>query len=136
MDILHLRTMARKSVFDTGRCEHLSVQQILDLKRQTYLAFQYYNRPRISFLPDILKELGIVGKLTIEKPGINPKMFEEWKKWFYGNMDDMERIIRHSIRWKVRKDILKNHEYHTKLSKTNLKSKQRPKNQSHTGKLK
>ena len=136
MDILRLRTMAKRSIFERGNCEYLSVQQVLDLKRQTYLAFQYYNRSKISFTLDVLEELGIVGKLTIKKPGINPKMFEEWKKWFYRNMDDMERIKRYSMRWKNRKDTLKNHEHHAKLSKSKLKSNQRPKNQSHTGKLK
>ena len=57
-------------------------------------------------------------------------------KWFYGNMDNMERIKRYSIRWKNRRTILKGHEYHSKINKTRLKNKQRPKNQSHTGKLK
>ena len=86
MDTLHLRKMARKSVFDGGNCEHLSVQQILDLKRQTYLAFQYYNYSRISFMPDILEELGIVGKFTIIKPGKNPEIFNDWEMvlWKYG----------------------------------------------------
>ena len=136
MDTLRLRTMARRSIFEGGNCEYLSVQQVLDLKRQTYLAFQYYNRSKISFTLDVLEELGIIGKLTIVKPGKDTKVFNEWKKWFYGNMDDMERIKRYSMRWKNRKDTLKNHEHHTKLSKSKLKSNQRPKNQSHTGKLK
>ena len=125
MDILHLRTMARKSVFEAGKHELLSVQQIIDINKQPYLGYQYYKRSRISFTIDVLEELGIVGKLTIKKPGTNPEMYEEWKNWFYGNMDDMERIKRHSVRLKNQRNALEDHEHQSKMSKTRHKMKQR-----------
>jgi len=34
MDIIRLRTLSRKSVFDAGKYEGYKVQQLLDLKRQ------------------------------------------------------------------------------------------------------
>ena len=84
MDRLLCRTLARKSVFPPGcRHEYRSVQQVIDLHGIMYIAHSYYYYSMLSFLPDILEEIGIIDDLLITKPGINKEMFNEFKKRYY-----------------------------------------------------
>ena len=73
MDTINLRTMARKSVFSEGKHKDRSVQQLLDLRHTRYLRWVYFNLSKISFLPDILDEIGITEEWRIEKPGKDPE---------------------------------------------------------------
>ena len=68
-----LRTLARKSVLDFGKHKDRSVQQLLDLKHYRVLRWYYYNCSMISFLPDILDEIGIPEESRIAKPGKDPE---------------------------------------------------------------
>lgn len=68
-----LRTLARKSVLDFGKYEGRSIQQVIDLKNTRMLRWYYYNCSMISFLPDILEELGITEEWRIAKPGKDPE---------------------------------------------------------------
>lgn len=68
-----LRTLARKSVLDFGKHEGRTVQQVLDLKHTRLLRWYYYNCSMISFLPDILDEIGITEEWRIDKPGKDPE---------------------------------------------------------------
>ncbi len=77
-DVLRLRTMARGSVIPAGKFEHRTVQQIIDLGDINYLLFQYYNYSKISYLPDILEEIGVTKERMIKKPG--KLSYEEWRK--------------------------------------------------------
>lgn len=79
-EALRLRTMARKSVFTIGKWEGYSVQQVLDLKGYNTLRWYYYNCSMISFLPDILDEIGITEEWRIEKPSTDPEKGEELQK--------------------------------------------------------
>ena len=74
MDVTRLRTMARKSVFHFGKYKMYSVQQVLDLKAYKALRYYYYYCSNISFLPDILDEIGIPEKYRIAKPGTDEEM--------------------------------------------------------------
>ena len=76
-EALRLRTMARKSVFNIGKWEGYSVQQVLDLKGYNSLRWYYYNCSMISFLPDILDEIGITDEWRIQKPSVDPARGEE-----------------------------------------------------------
>ena len=80
MDILRLRTMARKSTFHFGALKDVSVQQALNLGRKWKLVAIYYYMGNISYQDDILEELGITGDLVIDKPGLNRDMMEKWKE--------------------------------------------------------
>ena len=71
-DTVLLRTMAYKSVFDFGKHEGRSVQQVLDLGHKRVLRWYYYNCSKISFLPQILEEIGITDEWRIAKPGKDP----------------------------------------------------------------
>lgn len=73
--------MARASVFPDGRFENRTVQQVINMGDMNYLLFQYYMYSRISFLPDILEEIGITGKRVIEKPGkVTREQFHKFAK--------------------------------------------------------
>lgn len=82
MDTLNLRTMARKSVFSEGKHKDRSVQQVLDLQHTRYLRWVYFNLSKISFLPDILDEIGITEEWRIEKPGKDPEKGEQLDEIF------------------------------------------------------
>jgi hypothetical protein len=83
-----LRKLARKSVLNFGKHNNRSVQQILDLKHPAYLRWVYYNKEGLSFLDDILKEIGIIGDdfdYQIQKPGIDPELGEKVNDMKLGN---------------------------------------------------
>jgi len=80
MDIegaIRLRTLARKSVLWFGKHHGLSVQQLLDLHKATYLRWVYYNIAGVSFSDEILEEITIRVGRRIEKPGIAPEIHQE-----------------------------------------------------------
>lgn len=76
-----LRTLARKSVLDFGKYEGRTVQQMLDLKNYRALRWYYYNYSKISFMPDILEEIGIPDGWRIPKPGKDPEKNESLNRW-------------------------------------------------------
>lgn len=80
-EAIRLRTMARKSVFSIGKLEGLSVQQALNLKLYGVLRWYYYNCSMVSFLPEILDELGITDEWRIEKPGTDLDAYERFREW-------------------------------------------------------
>lgn len=75
-----LRTLARKSVLDFGKYKDRSIQQVIDLKNIGVLRWYYYNCSMISFLPDILNEIGITEEWRIDKPGKDPQKGELLEK--------------------------------------------------------
>lgn len=83
MDAILLRKMARKSVFNFGKHELKSVEQVMVLEPE-YIGFIYYHKRQISFTDDILEEMGITGKLTIKKPNdtIDENLFADWKRHY------------------------------------------------------
>lgn len=110
MDTLNLRTMARKSVFNGGKHEGRSVQQLLDLQHTRYLRWVYFNLSKISFLPDILDEIGITEEWRIEKPGKDPekgRALDEYKDKNHNNFlkrqseTDPQRAIREDAHFKA-----------------------------------
>lgn len=73
MDVVLLRKLAWKSVIDFGKFEGRTVQQLFDLGHTRILRWYYYNLSKISFLPEILRKIGIEETDEIEKPGTNPE---------------------------------------------------------------
>lgn len=72
---IQLRTLTKKSVLWFGKYNGVSVQQLLDLSRHTYLRWVYYNIKGISFMDDILETITVRGERRIEKPGSDPEMY-------------------------------------------------------------
>lgn len=71
MDVVLLRKLAWKSVFNFGKYEGQTVQQVFDLGHTRTLRWYYYNLSKISFIPEILRAIGIEERDEIEKPGTN-----------------------------------------------------------------
>jgi len=125
MNILHLRQMSRKSVFESGRHEGLSVQQIIDLSYHTYLGYVYFHYDKISFLPDILIELRITDEYVINKPGKNINIFKKWKNHFYDKFELLDRIKLYAHSKKNKKKYLKYYEKLTDKNKAYYQRKNR-----------
>jgi len=126
MDIIRLRTMARKSVFDLGKFEGLSIQQILTLGHGYYVRFVYFKYDKISFQEDILEEVGITKEFRIEKPGHDLEMLEKCKTHFYSlESKGIEGVKNYSIKQKKKRIKLHNlqRRINTCSSKYRLKAK-------------
>jgi len=80
MAIPLLRILTRKSLFKIGKNKDLTVQKMLDLRKQIQLISAYYNLTSINYQDDILKELRITDKWVIEKPGKDPKLYLKFLK--------------------------------------------------------
>ena len=71
---VRLRKLTRKSVLWFGKHEGLSVQQVIDLTKHTYLRWVYFNCNGVTFMDDILEEIRIPDEMRIEKPGTNSEL--------------------------------------------------------------
>lgn len=79
-DVTLLRTLTRKSTLKFGKYHDLTVQNVMDyqnMKGRSLLKFYYFNSSKISFVDELLDELGIPPELRIAKPGnVTP---DEWR---------------------------------------------------------
>jgi adenine C2-methylase RlmN of 23S rRNA A2503 and tRNA A37 len=66
-----LRTLTRKSKLGFGKNKDLTVQRLLDLKKNLSLISAYYRLTSINFTEDILTELKITEDYRIEKPSLD-----------------------------------------------------------------
>jgi hypothetical protein len=76
-DAVLLRTMTDKSVINFGQFKGQTVGEILRLGKKAYLRYIYYNIEGLSFVDDILHEIGILTDKhddRIEKPGKDPEL--------------------------------------------------------------
>lgn len=79
-DTILLRKMSYKSVVGFGKYKELTVQEIINLGHTAYLRYLYYNIEGISFVDDVLKDIGVYSDkydYRIEKPGKNPELGDE-----------------------------------------------------------
>lgn len=76
MDLVRLRTLTRKSKLGYGYYAENTVGELLDKKYYKALRYAYYCVQNINFMPDILEQLHIVGKMVIEKPGVDHEKYE------------------------------------------------------------
>jgi len=61
--------MSYKSVIGFGKYEDLTVQDMINLRRNRELRWIYYNCSMLSFIPEILELIGITDDFKISKPG-------------------------------------------------------------------
>jgi len=100
-----LRKLSFKSILGFGKYGEWSVQKVIELRKKAYLRWVYYNLNGISFLDDVLKEIGIIGDdydYTIEKPGSDPELGEKLSQ------DKLDGIKSTVIKNRVKKDIKMN----------------------------
>ena len=72
MDMVLLRKLTRKSTLNFGKYADYTVDQVLTknpIDGINYLVWVYYNSSNISFVDEILLQLGITEENRIEKPG-------------------------------------------------------------------
>lgn len=131
-----LRTLARKSVLDFGKYKDRSVQQVIDLKNVRMLRWYYYNCSMISFLPDILDEIGITEEWRINKPGKDPEKGKKldnikdsksiaFKKSVYekGDLVQLGKIVKQKAKQRKRavfKEIAFDRDDNRRFSKGNM----------------
>ena len=73
-----LRKLAWKSIIDfSSKYQGMTIQQIFDQRHTATLRWYYYNYNKISFIPEILRAIGIEEEDEIKKPGKNPEKGKE-----------------------------------------------------------
>ena len=110
MDTYRLRTLTKKSTLWFGKYDGVSIQQILNLSKNSYLRWIYYNIEGISFMDDILEEITVRGERKIKKPGIMPEMGKKVTDENFENMNGrtkshMKKVIRINKEIKEKKTI-------------------------------
>jgi len=68
---VNMRKLARKSRLGFGYedIKHITIQDILIMNKHKQLISIYFGLDKITFMDDILDELGITEEMRIEKPG-------------------------------------------------------------------
>lgn len=87
---VNLRKLSMKSTIGFGRYADMIVGNVLKVD-PSYLSWLYYNKDKISFLPEVLEQLKITGELVIDKPGSDYRGHFAWKDSFYEG-DDIQRM--------------------------------------------
>ena len=75
-DIVTLRKLTEKSTLKFGQYHDIPIYNLLDLQRNTYLRWVYYNSSNITFMDNILFKIGILENELINKPGKNTEMYD------------------------------------------------------------
>ena len=71
-----LRKLTEKSQMNFGKYFDCTAGQLLALKHHSYLRWVYYNMSNITFMDNILQEIGIMEEHKITKPGKDSEMGE------------------------------------------------------------
>jgi hypothetical protein len=93
-----LRKLARKSIINFGKYNGWTVQKILEIHKKGYLRWVYYNLDGITFLDEILKEIGIIDH-TIQKPGKDPEYGDKI------NQEKFDGIKSDDVKSRINKDV-------------------------------
>ena len=124
-----LRKLSLKSIIGFGKYAEWSVQKVIDFHKKGYLRWCYQNLNGISFLDDVLKEIGIIGddyNYTIEKPGSDPEL---GKKIQQDKLDGINSIpLKNRINKDLKMNLLQKQISHNKFdkrfySKSNLQNR-------------
>jgi hypothetical protein len=85
-----LRKLSKKSVFGFGKYKGCYVGQVMQTDKR-YIGFVYYNIAGLSFVDEILNEVGITDELVIEKPSTNSELFDKFEsRVFYHEVKEIE----------------------------------------------
>lgn len=106
MDCVLLRKLTRKSMLKFGQYRDNTVQECLTFHRYNYLRWVYFNSSMITFMDDILEEIGITEDWRIEKPGIDENKHQMLCAELEKKMHGLTKHIRHK---KMKKDQRINH---------------------------
>jgi hypothetical protein len=123
MDAVLLRKMAWKSKFNFGKHNGLTVQEVVNLKKNTYIRWIYFNLDGITFMDEILDHVRIPPEFRIEKPGKEP---EKQQELFLHLSTYRSGLKRHITRVRSKKRMrarYTNYVASNKVSKAELQSK-------------
>lgn len=87
-DVVLLRKLTRKSLLNFGKFSEYTVQQCIELNKQGYLRWVYFNSSNITFMDDILDEIKITENFRILKPSKNIELGDELKKLLIESRSD------------------------------------------------
>lgn len=104
---MRFRQLSRKSFIDFGRWRELKVGALIDTDKHIELASMYYKLSHISFLPEVLEELGIIDDWVIDKPGVNKDKFYQFIENVYPNQYEILLRRREIYKRKRSKSILR-----------------------------
>lgn len=117
-DITLLRKLTEKSTLKFGQYHDVPIYNLLDLNRNTYLRWVYYNSSNITFMDNILMKIGILENEFINKPGKTPELYDIVTERIRKNMtvkskSRLEKIKRISVEIKTRQDNKKDNTIHS-----------------------
>ena len=93
-DVTLLRKLTRKSTLKFGQYSDLSVQDIINIKKNKYLRWVYFNCSNIDFFEDVLDEIKIPLEFRIPKPSKNPELHFELNKFIFDSCsEEFQQII-------------------------------------------
>jgi hypothetical protein len=124
-DITLLRKLTEKSVMKFGQYFDTPLFILLNQKKHTYLRWVYFNCSNITFMDNIILQIGILPEEFIKKPGTNPEMFEIVKNRLREHLSEFElkKIEKISAKRFNAKMISENKKQNLIFSKSNMTRK-------------
>lgn len=109
MSIL-LRKLTKKSTLNFGKYKDYTVGHLFGMKKEIDLTSIYFKLSTITFIDEILDELGITSEFRIEKPSKNEEMYKVFMFQKYGFKQkpnkQLQRMKKETLPY--RKDFLTN----------------------------
>ena len=102
-DITLLRKLSLKSKLNFGQYPDLSIQELINLERKSYLRWVYFNCDKITFFDEILDEIKIPLEFRIEKPSKSPEKYIELDQIIKSKMSPLLKHINEKKKKKYQK---------------------------------
>ena len=102
-DITLLRKLSLKSKLNFGQYPDLSIQELINLEKKSYLRWVYFNCDKITFFDEILDEIKIPLEFRIEKPSKNPEKYIELNEIIKSKMSPLLKHINEKKKKKYQK---------------------------------
>jgi len=84
MSAILLRKLTKKSKLKFGTYKDYTVEHLFGMRKQIDLTSMYFNLSNITFMDDILEELGITSEFRIDKPSKNNELYKIFMLSKYG----------------------------------------------------
>lgn len=79
-----LRKLTKKSKLNFGKYKDYTVEHIFGMRKQKDLVSIYFNLSGITFMDDVLDELGITEEFRIDKPSKDNELYKVFLLQVYG----------------------------------------------------
>jgi len=110
MSAILLRKLTKKSTLKFGKYKDYTVEHLFGMKKQIDLTSIYFKLSNITFVDEILDELGITENFRIEKPSKNEELYKDFMMEKYGVKQKpnkkLQRMKKETVSY--RKDFLTN----------------------------